>query len=132
MSSGTDAKVADRTTLEQLNEKYIDAFMTADVTWYQRHLADDFVCIQPDASVLGKTEFLRRMSEGPGVSDYKLENVNVRIYGDTALVQATGRFTRPDGSQGVSRYTDVYVRMNEGWKVVSAQITPAPRTKAVS
>ncbi len=132
MSSGTESKLADKSTVERLNEQYIEAFMNANVTWYQRHLADDFVCIEPDAAVLGKAEFLRRRSEGPGISDYKLENVNVRIYGDTALVQATGRFTRPDGSPGVSRYTDIYVRMNGEWKVVSAQITPAPRAKAVS
>ena len=132
MSSGTESRLADKSTVERLNEQYIAAFMNADVTWYQRYLADDFVCIEPDATVLSKAEFLRRRSEGPGISDYKLENVSVRIYGDTALVQATGRFTRPDGSQGVSRYTDIYVRMNGEWKVVSAQITPAPRTKAVS
>lgn len=26
----------------QLNEEYIEAFMDADVNWYQEHLADDF------------------------------------------------------------------------------------------
>ena len=31
----------DKTTLERLNQEYIDAFMNADVDWYREHLADD-------------------------------------------------------------------------------------------
>ena len=113
----------DQTELERMNEEYIAAFMQADVDWYQRHLASDFVCIESDATVLGKEEFLRNVSRGPDVKDYTLNKVNVRVYGDAALVQATGLFTRKDGSAGLSRYTDVYVRNGGEWKVVSAQIT---------
>jgi hypothetical protein len=97
--------------------------MNADMNWYQEHLADDFVCIESDGAVLGKEEFLRKTSQGPMWQTNRLEGVHVRMYGRAALVQATGRFTRKDGSSGMSRYTDVYVRMDEGWGVVSAQIT---------
>jgi hypothetical protein len=55
--------------------------------------------------------------------------VQIRIYGDVALVQATGAYVRKDGTAGRSRYTDVYVRSGEDWKVVSAQIT---RVKAAT
>lgn len=123
MPSDTKLTAQDEIRLAQLNKEYIEAFMDADVNWYQEHLADDFVCIESDGSVLGKEEFLRKTSQGPDVADYRLEGVHVRIYGSAALVQATGLFTRKDGSSGISRYTDVYVRMDEGWRVVSAQIT---------
>jgi len=53
--------------------------------------------------------------------------VNIRFYGDVALVQATGLFTRKDGAKGLSRYTDIYSRQNGDWKCVSAQITRASR-----
>jgi ketosteroid isomerase-like protein len=129
MSNATDRDVHDKTRLQQLNEQYIEALMKADVNWYQQHLADDFVCIEYDGSVLDKDAFLRRTQRGSDVSEYKLENVNVRIYGETALVQATGLWTRKDGSTGMSRYTDVYVRSGDDWKVVSAQIT-RPQTQA--
>jgi ketosteroid isomerase-like protein len=124
MSNGTDR---DQTRLQQLNEQYIEAFMKSDVSWYEQHLTDDFVCIDSDGTVFDKEGFLRRTSLGPDVTDYKLENVKVRIYGETALVQATGLFARKDGSPGISRYTDVYVRTGDDWKAVSAQIT---RTQA--
>ncbi len=116
----------DETQLKQLNEQYVEAFMKADVDWYQKHLADDFVCIESDGSKIDKAEFLRGTTKGPDVREYRLDEVHVRIYGDTALVQATGLFIRKDGTRGKSRYTDVYVRNGEGWKVVSAQITRTP------
>lgn len=123
MTDRIEPNTPDKITLERLNNEYIEAYMSADVTWYQKHLADDFVCIESDGSVLDKAQFLSGAAAGPEVADYRLEKVNVRIYGSVGLVQATGLFTRKDGSSGVSRYTDVYVQTDEGWKAVSAQIT---------
>ena len=117
----------DRTTLERLNQEYVDAFMNADVDWYREHLAEDFVCIESDGSVLNKQEFLANTVKGPDVADYKLQEVDVRIYGVAALVRATGVWTREDGSMGMSRYIDVYVKERAEWKTVSAQITRTSR-----
>ena len=123
MSTAIDMDGSDKTILERLNQEYVDAFMNADVEWYRKHLSEDFVVIESDGSVLNKTEFLTNAAKGPDVVDYKLQNVDVRIYGNAALVQATGIWTGQDGSQGMSRYTDVYVQTVAGWKTVSAQIT---------
>ena len=123
MSTATEMGTSDKTTLEQLNQEYVDAFMNADVEWYRQHLVDDFVCIESDGSLVHKQEFLTNVAKGPDVSNYKLEQVDVRIYGDAALVQATGLWTRQDGSKGMSRYIDVYIKDKEEWKTVSAQIT---------
>lgn len=112
-----------RATLERLNQEYVDAFMNADVEWYREHLADDFVVIESDGAVLNKEEFLTNTAKGPDVADYTLQKVNVRIYGGVALVQATGLWTGKNGSKGMSRYIDVYVKTGEEWKAVSAQIT---------
>lgn len=125
MGTAIDLDGSDKTILQRLNQEYVDAFMNADVEWYRKHLADDFVVIESDGSVLNKTEFLTNAAKGPDVVDYKLQDVDVRIYGNAALVQATGVWTGQDGSQGMSRYTDVYVQTAAGWKTVSAQITRA-------
>jgi hypothetical protein len=114
---------ADRQELERLNEQYVAAFLNGDAEWYREHLADDFVGIESDGSVLNKAEFLRSAAKGPDVTSYRLEKVRVRIYGEVALVQATGRWVRPDGIAGLSRYIDVYVRAPIGWRTVSAQVT---------
>src|SRR5712691_2959066 len=92
---------SDKSTLERLNQEYVDAFMNADVEWYREHLAEDFVCIESDGTIFNKQEFLSNTLKGTDVTDYKLEHVDVRIYGNAALVQATGLWTREDGSMGM-------------------------------
>src|SRR5450755_262003 len=108
MATEVELDRSGKATLERLNQEYIDAFMNADVDWYREHLAEDFVCIESDGSVVNKIEFLTNTVKGPDVADYNLEQVDVRIYGDTALVLATGQWTGKNGSKGMSRYIDVY------------------------
>jgi ketosteroid isomerase-like protein len=118
------ATTTDRERLLKLNEDYNASYLSADVSWYRDHLADDFVCIESDGSVLDKPAFLADCAKGPDVASYKLAETTVRLYGDTALVQARAVFTRRDGSRGTSRYTDVWIRATASqWKTVSAQIT---------
>ena len=119
-ASGADATTK---TLERLNQEYVDAFLKSDVAWYRDHLADDFVCIVSDGSVQDREQFLRGTAEGPGVKSYTLKEVQIRTYGPIALVRARGEFTRPDGTIGTSRYTDVWALQDGKWKTVSAQIT---------
>jgi hypothetical protein len=123
VSLAANPRATDEETILDLNQKYIDAFMHSDVDWYEFILTEDFVCIDSDGSILHKAEFLKQAGRGPDVIAYELENVNVRLYGDVALVQATGRFTRQNGMVGHSHYTDIYVRREEAWQVVSAQVT---------
>ena len=113
--------------LRRLNDQYIRASLAGDVAWYNARLADDFVCIESDGSVLDKDAFLRQTAGGSDLADYRLDEVDVRCYGDVALVRATGFWTEKSGMWGTSRYTDVYVRTEGDWKVVSAQITRPTR-----
>ena|SRR5690349_9422812 len=121
--------MSDAEQLHDLNEQYIRALLAGDVAWYEARLAEDFVCIEHDGSVLDKPAFLRRTAAGPRLAEYELKAVDVRQYGDVALVRATGVWLAKDGTPGESRYTDVYVRRNAEWHVVSAQITRPPGTR---
>ena len=123
MTTEIELNKSEERILERLNQEYVEAFMNADVEWYRQHLADDFVVIESDGSVLNKEEFLSSTAKGPDVDDYKLHEVEIRIYGDAGLVRATGVWTRDDGSMGMSRYIDVYIKKSVGWRTVSAQIT---------
>jgi Domain of unknown function (DUF4440) len=66
---------------------------------------------------------LRMTAQGSDLAEYRLDEVNVRFYGDVALVRATGSWKTKGGAPGLSRYVDVYVRAGDDWKAVSAQIT---------
>jgi ketosteroid isomerase-like protein len=116
----------DVTELKRLNEQYVRASLDRDVAWYRERLADDFVCIESDGSVLDKASFLRMAAQGSDLAKYRLEVVDIRIYGNVGLVRATGSWTARDGTPGLSRYVDVYLRTGEAWQVVSAQITRSP------
>ena len=119
--------MTERDTISRLNEEYVRASLAGDVAWYDARLADDFVCIESDGSVLDKPAFLDRTSGGSDLADYRLAEVDVRFYGDVALVRALGIWSTKAGTPGTSRYVDVYVRTNGDWKVVSAQITRPAR-----
>ncbi|UUZ50809.1 nuclear transport factor 2 family protein [Massilia sp. B-10] len=61
------------------------------------------------------------------IDPYRVEDFDVRVYGDVALLTGRTRMTGSyDGKQFKShyRYTDVYVRRDGQWKVASVQITP--------
>lgn len=122
-----DATAAAMPTREQhllrLNERYVHASLTGDVEWFRGHLAKDFVCIESDGSVLFREGFLRAAALGCDVSEYKLDHVDVRFYGEVALVRASGSWVSKTRVVGISRYTDVYVYDGGAWKVVSAQVT---------
>jgi ketosteroid isomerase-like protein len=115
--------LTDDARLRTLNEQYIGASLAGDVEWYNTHLTPDFVCIDSDGSVLDKTAFLAKTAKGSELAEYKLHDVNVRIYGDVGLIRATGLWKAKSGAPGVSRYIDIYVRDGSDWKAVSAQIT---------
>lgn len=119
--------MTEKDRLRRLNEDYIRAGLLGDVAWYETHLAEDFTCIEPDGDLLDKPAFLRVTAAGSGLTTYQLDDVSLRLYGEVALVQAQGTWTARDGTRGTSRYTDVYVRRNGAWEVVSAQVTRPER-----
>jgi hypothetical protein len=114
----------DREVILRLNDEYIRAFLEGDASWYDKHLANDFKYISGIGTVIDRKTFLQLTAAGADIADYQFHEVTVRFYGTTALVQALGVFKRPDGVIGRNRYTDVYVRDDGTWKVVSAQVTP--------
>ena len=50
-------------------------------------------------------------------------SVRIQHLGDVALIHASFEDTRPDGSHGRGRYTDIWQRRNGRWLCVSAHFT---------
>ena len=87
MSPETEFSDPDRALLSRLNREYVAAFMNADVDWYRRHLADEFVVIESDGQVLDKEQFLINTAKGPGV-EFAYVHTDEKSY--------TARFVDPD------------------------------------
>ena len=74
--------------IRRLNQAYVKASLASDVEWYRTHLAEEFVCIDSDGAVLDKPAFLAMTARGSQLAEYRLDEVDVRFYGDVALVRA--------------------------------------------
>ena len=92
------------------------------------NMAEDFRQISARGDVAGKAAFLDAITSSKLViNPYGVEDMDIRFYGDVALVSGRTRMTgsydgKPFGSH--YRYVDVYVRKEGKWRVASVQITP--------
>jgi ketosteroid isomerase-like protein len=119
---------ASRTDLDrllELNRDYIDAVQSSDVRRFDEILAEDFLCTNPDGSLVDREAFLKQTARPVGISNLQAVDVNVRLMGDFAIIHARTTYTRPDGRPGAGRYTDVWARRERGWLAVSAHVTRA-------
>ena len=57
--SATTERNADLRTLEQLNRDYIRSVQESDVRRFDEILAEDFLCSNPDGSLIDRAAFLR-------------------------------------------------------------------------
>ena len=114
---------ADHETLLALNRDYIRSVQTSDVRRFDEILADDFLCSNPDGSLVDRAHFLEQTARPVSISNLEVHDVNVRIMGDFAIIHARTTYTRPDGGVGSGRYTDVWARRRGNWLAVSAHVT---------
>ena len=119
----TVASRSDLTILESLNRDYIHSVQTSDVKRFDEILADDFLCSNPDGSLIDRAAFLRQTARPVTISNLQTHDVNIRIMGDVAIIHARTTYLRPDGGQGSGRYTDVWARRGGRWLAVSAHVT---------
>ena len=109
--------------LTRLNGLYIQAVMRADAELFDTILADDFLCSQPDGTLIDRAEFLRRTSASSPMPSLNIDDVTIRLMGDVAIIHARTMYTLSDGRRGTGRYTDVWARRKGGWLAVSAHVT---------
>jgi ketosteroid isomerase-like protein len=114
---------SDLATLIDLNRDYIQSVQKGDVRRFDEILADDFLCSNPDGSVVDRAAFLKQTAQPVKISNLEAHEVNVRIMGDVAIIHARTSYTLPDGQARSGRYTDVWARRNGRWLAVSAHVT---------
>lgn len=119
-------QAAARSDLEELldlNRDYIRSVQHSDVRRFQEILAEDFLCSNPDGSLVDRAAFLEQTARPVAISGITAHDVNVRLMGDVAIIHARTTYTLPDGRPGAGRYTDVWARRNGRWLAVAAHVT---------
>ena len=113
----------DLAQLIKLNEDYIHSVQHSDVKRFDEILSDDFLCSNPDGTLIDRAQFLQQTARPVTISNLQALDVNVRVMGDIAIIHARTTYTMADGRAASGRYTDVWARRGGKWLAVSAHVT---------
>ncbi|WP_457442446.1 nuclear transport factor 2 family protein [Roseateles sp. P5_E4] len=116
--------------LKAQSDAWDQAIVRRDRAAIEANMADDFRQIDGRGNVETKASFVEGLVSPDLVIDpYTVEDFEVRVYGDTALLSGRTRMTgRYQGQAFKShyRYIDIYVKRGGAWKIVSVQISRIP------
>jgi Domain of unknown function (DUF4440) len=123
---GVDPAGQEHAVLTQLNAQYVQAYRDANASWYDAHLAPDYLVTQGSGAFHDRATAIARFA----LSDYAttmrnfpVDRVNIRRVADIALIDAENAYTLKDGQQGISRYTDIWQLRDARWLCICAHIT---------
>lgn len=106
------------------------AIIRKDLPAVAANMAPDFRHIRDNGAVSDGAGFLGFIgSPKLVINPYTVDDLDVRLYGDAALLSGTTRMTGSyDGApfKAHYRYIDVYIKRDGQWRVASVQITAIP------
>jgi len=126
MEAAMRSDTAERTDLEALtalNDDYIRSVQQGDVGRFDEILAEDFLCSNPDGSLVDKRQFLAQTARPVSITGLAARDVRVRLLGDVAIIHARTSYATATGERRNGRYTDVWARRGGRWLAVSAHVT---------
>jgi ketosteroid isomerase-like protein len=116
--------------LTRLSDAWDKAIVRKDTAAIANNMSEDFRQIASNGDVANKETFVRNITAPDLTIDpYTVEDFDVRVYGNVALLSGRTRMTGRDGGTPFTthyRYIDVYVRTNGTWKVCSVQTSRLP------
>ena len=113
--------------LLKLENEFERAVASNDADALDGILADDWIIVDPDGSMIDKARFLGVIKSGV-LSHEVMESTDWRVclYGNTALVTGLtttkGKFIGQDFAS-CERATDIFVRQTDRWQCVFTQLT---------
>jgi ketosteroid isomerase-like protein len=137
MACATFAHAADKSAdviahLKQLSDHWDKVIVQKDAAAIAGNMAEDFRIIDRRGNIEGKRAFVDGILDPKlTINPYTVEEFEVRLYGDTALLSGRTNMTGTYEGQPFTsnyRYIDIYVRKAGVWKIVSVQITSLPAT----
>ena len=118
---------ADEQALIKIQHDWADARMKGDSSYTQRLEAENCTIVWPDGSIVNKRRDLISMTGDIAFTEFKIDDLQVHLYGDTAIVVGQGTIRAHEGKQnllgGKFVWTDTFVKQHGEWKVVASQVT---------
>ena len=129
--SAQSSSERDKEELERLEKVWNEAHEHGDADVLQSLWADDLEVDVPKMPVMGKTEVVAFARSGRmKFLHYASSDINIRLYGDAAVVTGRLQRTRTMNGQELSddwRFTKVYTRHAQTWRVVSFHASEAAK-----
>ena len=114
--------------LMKIQHEWAEARVKGDSSYTRRLEAEDCTIVWPDGRSMNKRGDLESMTGDIVFSEFKIHNLQVRLYGDTGIVVGEGIINAHKGKQdlldGKFVWTDTFAKQGGQWKVVASQITP--------
>lgn len=114
--------------LKRVENDWLNSYLRGDKQTFDRIVADDFTRTDESGKFATKGEEKALIQAPPASVNVSLtnEDMQVRVYGNAAIV--TGRIvSKVQGSLNFqSRFTDTFVKRNGGWQVVARHYSRIP------
>ena len=114
--------------LIKIQHEWAEARVKGDSSYTRQLEAEDCTIIWPDGRIVDKRGDLQSMTSDIVFSEFKINDLQVRIRGETGIVVGQGTMSARKGQQnllgGNFVWTDTFVKHGGKWKVVASQITP--------
>jgi ketosteroid isomerase-like protein len=118
----------DEQTLIKIQHEWAEARLKRDGSFAQRIEADDFTVVWFNGGIVNKEDDVKSYESDDVVfTDFKIDDLKVRFYGDTGIVVGQGSIKARTKTQDLGEkyvWTDTFVKLSGKWKAVASQVTP--------
>ena len=119
---------ADEQALIKIQHDWAEARTKGDTSFTRRLEAENCTVVWPDGSIVNKLADLKSMTGDVVFTEFKIDDLQVRLYRDTGIVVGQGTIRAQEGKQnllgGKFVWTDTFVKQHGTWKVVASQVSP--------
>ena len=122
----------DEQAVRRLEDEWLGAYLRGDKAAFDRIASEDFTSTDESATIRNKEQERGIIQAPPGSIKTSLtnEDLQVRIYGETAIVNGRIVFKAQPGGQAEisfqSRFTDTLVKRQGKWQVVARHYSRLP------
>lgn len=115
--------------ITELNGRWAEAINKGDAAVLDKLLADDIVVTAGNGMIRDKAGEIKDAAGAPDpdfkwIRPFTTEDVRVRVYDDAAVVTGLAKWAfsyKGNEFNNVRRYTHLYVKMKNDWKIVAQQ-----------
>ena len=123
-------QATDQAELLRLEKEGVTAIVAADLKTLGDFFAPDWKMVASDASMMNREQLFKAMGAGLlKFASYEQSELEVRVYGDAAVVIGTGRSKgewKGESFGSKERFTDMFIRHEGKWRCVSTQTSNFP------